>query len=252
MACAGNPDEAKVRICRDESFTVLRRCKDVTVTPDKECRRRQRLPTLAEDDLRSIPEPSEIGDAVDQADHALDVSSHVRDIDVEDEIVDSLGMLDDDLTPELAARVSRRVREEVPAERLPDEREPKGKQLARHTAPDSGGSPDEYESGNAAGSVACEGDGPERADRLGDYVYGRELECIEDVAQECPSVVEQIDTAVVERIGQPVARPIDGENAVVLRESPEDRYDLERAAQSTMDVQEWCAGADFEDLRLTL
>jgi hypothetical protein len=65
---------------------------------------------------------------------------------------------------------------------------------------------------------------------LGDYVYGRELDCIEDVAQECPSVVEQIDTAVVERIGQPVARPIDGENAVVLRENPEDRYDLERAA----------------------
>jgi hypothetical protein len=83
-------------------------------------------------------------------------------------------------------------------------------------------------------------------------VYGRELDCIEDVAQECPSVVEQIDTAVVERIGQPVARPIDGENAVVLCENPEDRYDLERAAQPTMDVQEGRAGAEFEELRLAL
>src|SRR5262249_35960632 len=159
-------------------------------------------------------------------------------------------MLDDDLAPELAARVSRRVREEVPAERLPDEREPKWKQLARHTAPDSDGSPDECESGNAAGSVDRERDGPERADRLGDHVYGRELDCIEDVAQECPSVIEQIGTAVVERIGQPVARPIDGENAVVPRQNPENRYDLERAAQPTMDVQQRRAGAEFEELRL--
>lgn len=74
------------------------------------------------------------------------------------------------------------------------------------------------------------GDGPERAYRVGDDVDGWQLELIKDVAQERPTVLEQIDALVVEGIGHAVTRPVDCEHAVGLRESREDRYHLERAA----------------------
>ena len=60
---------------------------------------------------------------------------------------------------------------------------------------------DEREARHAAGSVEREGDGQERAQRVGDHVDGRELERIHDVPQERSTVVEQVDAAVVERIG---------------------------------------------------
>ena len=111
---------------------------------------------------------------------------------------------------------------------------------------------DEREARDAARSVEREGDGQERAHRVGDHVDGRELERVEDVAQERPSVVEQIDAAVVEGIGQPVTRPVDGEHAVVLRERREDRHHLECAAQPTVDVQQRRPGAELEELCLAL
>ena len=63
-------------------------------------------------------------------------------------------------------------------------------------------------------------------------------------------MVEQVDAVVVERIGQPVTRPVDGEHAVVLRESREDRHQLVGAAQPTVDVQKWRPAAELEDLCL--
>jgi hypothetical protein len=65
-------------------------------------------------------------------------------------------------------------------------------------------------------------------------------------------VVEQIDTTVVEWIGQAVARSVDGDDAVLLRESRENRYQLECAAQPTVDVQERWASTELEELCLAL
>ncbi len=65
-------------------------------------------------------------------------------------------------------------------------------------------------------------------------------------------MVEQIDATVVEWIGQAVARSVDGDDAVLLRESREDRYDLECAAQPTVDVQKRRACAELEELCLAL
>ena len=73
-------------------------------------------------------------------------------------------------------------------------------------------------------------DGPERAYRVGDHVDGWQLELIEDVAQERPAVLEQIDAPVVEGIGHAMTRPVDCEHAVGFCESREDRHHLERAA----------------------
>ena len=127
-------------------------------------------------------------------------------------------MLDDDLAPELPAPVARRIREHVPAELLSDERKPERKQLARHLTLVPGRSADERETRDPARRVDRERDGPERAHRVGHHIDGRQLERIQDVAQERPGVVEQIDAVVVERIGEPVTRPIDREDAVVFRE----------------------------------
>ena len=44
------------------------------------------------------------------------------------------------------------------------------------------------------------GDGPERAYRVGDHVDGWQLELIEDVAQERPTVLEQIDPTRIGRV----------------------------------------------------
>lgn len=90
------------------------------------------------------------------------------------------------------------------------------------------------------------------AQRVGDHIDRGKLERIHDVTQERSAVVEQVDAAVVERIGQPVTRPVDREHAAFLRECREDRHHLERAAQPTVYVQKWRAGAEFEDLRLAL
>jgi hypothetical protein len=105
---------------------------------------------------------------------------------------------------------------------------------------------------NAAGIVEREGDGQERPQRVGDHVDGRELERIHDIAQERPTVVEQVDAAIVERIGQPVTRPVDCEHAVGLRESREDRHRLVGAAQPTVDVQKRRPAAELGDLCLAL
>ena len=80
----------------------------------------------------------------------------------------------------------------------------------------------------------------------------RQLERIHDVAQERPSVVEQIDAAVVEGVGQPLAGPIDREHAMALRERREDRHDLVCAAQPSVDVQKRRPAAEFKQLRLAL
>ena len=176
----------------------------------------------------------------------------MRDVDVEQPVVDSLGVLDEDLAPELPARVPRRVREQVPAEPRADERESERKHQEGRSSRDPERCADERKARHAAGSVDREGDGQERAHRVGDHVDGRELERIQDVAQERPTVVEQIDAAVVERIGQPMTRPIDREHAVVLRERREDRHHLVCAAQPTVDVQKRRAGTELEELGLAL
>ena len=83
VPCPGNPKEAKARIRLDESLTLLRRSEGVPFAPDQECRRRQVSPTLSENQFPSIPKPAGIGDAPDQAKHALDIASRVRDVNVE-------------------------------------------------------------------------------------------------------------------------------------------------------------------------
>ena len=80
---ACNPNEAKVRITRDDGLGVPQRSEGFAIGPDQERGRGQRLPALAEDQLASIAESSGIGDARDQADHVLDVPSRVRDVNVE-------------------------------------------------------------------------------------------------------------------------------------------------------------------------
>jgi hypothetical protein len=65
-------------------------------------------------------------------------------------------------------------------------------------------------------------------------------------------VVEEIDAPVVEGIGQAVTRPINGEHAAVLRERWQDRHDLERASQPTVDVQQRRPAAELVDLCLAL
>ena len=176
----------------------------------------------------------------------------MRDVDVEHQVVDSLGMLDDELPPELPVPVTRRVREQVPAEPLADERESDRKHQEGRPSRDPDRRADEREARDAARRVDREGDGQERAHRVGDHVDRRKLERVDDVTQERPTVVEQIDATVVERIGQAVARPVDGEDAVLLRESREDRHHLECAAQPTVDVQKRRARAELEELCLAL
>ncbi len=63
-------------------------------------------------------------------------------------------------------------------------------------------------------------------------------------------MVEEVDPAVVERIGQAVTGPVDREDVVVLSEGGEDRHHLEGTAQPAVDVQQRCATAELEDLRL--
>ena len=65
-------------------------------------------------------------------------------------------------------------------------------------------------------------------------------------------MVEQVDAAIVERIGQPVTRPVDCEHAVGLRERREDRHHLVCAAQSTVDVEKRRPGAELVELGLDL
>ena len=140
----------------------------------------------------------------------------------------------------------------MPAKPLADERESERKHQEGRPSRDAERRADEREARHAAGSVEREGDGQERAQRVGDHVDGRELEPIHDVPQERSTVVEQVDAAVVERIGQPVTRPVDCEHAVVLRESREDRHHLVGAAQPTVDVQKRRPAAELEDLCLAL
>src|SRR5436309_13120756 len=71
VACRGNSHEAKVRIRRDESLTLLGRSEGVVFGPDEKRRHRQRSPALAEDQLASVPKPAPIGDTRNQAEHAL-------------------------------------------------------------------------------------------------------------------------------------------------------------------------------------
>jgi hypothetical protein len=193
----GNPNEAKVRVRRDERLTLLWRSERVVLGPDENRRRRQRSPALAKDQLASVPKAAPIGDAGNQAEHALDVSSCVRDVDVEEQFVDSLGMLDHELAPELPVAVARRIREHVPAEPRPDERESERKHQEGRPSRDPERRTDERKARHAAGTVEREDDGPERAHRVGDHVDGRQLDRVQDVAQERPSVLEQIDAAVV-------------------------------------------------------
>ena len=187
-----------------------------------------------------------------QAEHALDVSSRVRDVDVEQPVVDTLGMLDHELPEELPAPVPRRIREDVPAKPMADERESERKHQEGRPSHDPERRADERKARHAAGSVEREGDGQERAQRVGDHIDGRELERIHDVAQERPTVVEQVDAAIVERIGQPVTRPVDREHAVGLRERREDRHHLVCAAQPTVDVQKRRSAAELDYLCLAL
>ena len=126
VACPGEVNEAKVRIRRDESLALRWRSQGVVFRPDEKRRHRQRAPALTEDQLASVPRAAPIGDTGNQAEHALDVSSAVRDVEVEQPVVDLPGVLDEDLAPELAARVPRRVREQVPAEPPADEGSPSG------------------------------------------------------------------------------------------------------------------------------
>ena len=135
---------------------------------------------------------------------------------------------------------------------MADERESDRKHQEGRPAHDPERRADERKPRHAAGSVEREGDGQQPAHRVGDHIDGRELEPIDDVPQERPAVVEQVDAAIVERIGQSVTRPVDGEYAVVLRESREDRHHLVCAAQPAVDVQKRRPGAQLEELGLAL
>ena len=83
----------------------------VVFGPEEKRRRRQGSPALAEDQLASVPEAAPIRNTRNQAEPALDVPSRVRDVDVEQQVVESLWMLDEELAPELPAPVPRRSRE---------------------------------------------------------------------------------------------------------------------------------------------
>jgi hypothetical protein len=133
-----------------------------------------------------------------------------------------------------------------------DERKSDRKHQERRPSRNPEWGADEREARHAAVSVDREGDEQERAQRVGDYVDGREPERIHDLPQERSTVVEQVDAAVVERIGQPVTGTVDREHAVGLRESREDRHDLVRAAQPAVDVQQRRPGTELEDLCLAL
>ncbi len=158
--------------------------------------------------------------AVDRPGHGLADPFDYRGVD----------LLDHELPEELPAPVPRRVREQVPAKSMADERESQRKHLEGRPLHDPERRADERKVRHAAGSVEREGDGQERAQRVGDHIDGRELERVNDVAQERPTVVEQVDAAIVERIGQPMAWPVHGEHPVGLRERREDRRQLVCAA----------------------
>ena len=114
----------------------------------------------------------------------------------------------------------------MPAKPRADERESDWKHQEGRPSSDPEWGADERKARHAAGIVEGEGDGQERAQRVGDHIDGRELKPIHDVPQKRPTVVEQVDAAVLERIGQPVPRTVDCEHTVGLRESRENRHHL--------------------------
>ena len=103
------------------------------------------------------------------------------------------------------------------------------------------------------GRVEREGDGPERAHRVGDHVDGRKLgphpRCRAGTCARARA--DRRRGSRKDRRGA-VTRPVDREHAVGLRERPEDRDDLEGAAEPAVDVQERRPRAELDDLCLAL
>ncbi len=88
----------------------------------------------------------------------------------------------------LASRVT--LEKKCLTEPLADQRESERKDLERRLSRDPERRADERKARHAAGSVEREGDGQERAQRVGDHIDGREVERIYDVTQENSTVVE--------------------------------------------------------------
>jgi hypothetical protein len=100
--------------------------------------------------------------------------------------------------------------------------------------------------------VEGEDSGPQPAHRACHDVDCGQLEGVEDFAKERARVVEQIDTAVVERLRQAMAGAIHGEHASVTGQRREDRHPVESGVQAAMEQKERGTGAGLQYLRLAL
>ena len=110
---------------------------------------------------------------VDVERRCVEVPAGVRDVDVEERVLEALGVRDLDLPPELPVPVAGRVAHHEPAERLAEERPAHQTEQERSVARQPDGCADEHESRDALGRIQREGGRPEAADRIGCDVGGQ-------------------------------------------------------------------------------
>src|SRR5215207_357609 len=120
MPSARDADDANVRVLLGDWLRQVGRRKRVAFAPQEHSRHLQRLPTLAED--HTTPEPTQIDRAPHEAEDAAVVPAHMRNIRIEQRVIEGLWMHHEDLAPELADAFARWVGQQESAKRLPDER----------------------------------------------------------------------------------------------------------------------------------
>ena len=165
-------------------------------------------PPLAEHEVP--PDSGRCRHLAHQRDDAVAVAPRVGDVDVEEVVREPLRVGDEEPTPERAASVPRRVRQEPSSDEVADERQADAaSEHPRRRARHSRRGADEREPLDAVGRLRART--PSTVDRRSSTRQARPLhaERMEDVGQEGGRVREDADAAVVERVCEAVTGPVD-------------------------------------------
>ena len=125
--------------------------------------------------------------------------------------------------------------------------EPTAKELAAFRAR---GCADEQKVSDAFRVDLGQPDGPQATHRAARDLSHRDVERVEDLGEERDPVAPQVDTAIVERRGEPMTRPIDRDDPAARREPSHQRRPVGRIAHPTVDQEDRLAGTGLDDLRL--
>jgi hypothetical protein len=217
--------------------------------PDEERRHLQRAPAVTEDEAAA--DAQEAGDALDHSEHAVEVAALMRDVGVE-QVSSSFSAWATWISAQNLRFPSRVGLESSQRPSVsPMSGIPSGSSISGTWLSHPMGLPP-APARDAARGVEGQRQRQEAAEGVGHDVHRVEVERIEHVAEERAAVIEEFHATVIERVGQPVTRAIDGEHAVMARQRREDRHPVERAVQPAVDQQQGRAGAELQELGLAL